>query len=96
VVPVGKTLGEYTVEKIAPGIVTVSGPEGVHQVSLAADAKARHDMAAELPHLSPAVAEAQAQHPEQPSGQPPGGARQVPRPALRNNVPEQNSRPPKP
>ena len=92
VVPVGKTLGEYTVEKIGPGIVTVSGPEGVHQVSLAADAKARHDMAAELPHLAPAQAQPQAQHPEQVSGQPPGG----PRAALRNNVPEQNSRPPKP
>lgn len=88
VVTVGKTLGEYTVEKIEPGGVTVSGPNGRHQVSLAADATARHEMAAELPRPSPAQARAQAQQPGQPTGQPPRGVARVARPPI--------SRPPRP
>jgi hypothetical protein len=80
VVAVGKTLGAYTVEKIEPGGVMVSGPDGRRQVSLAADAAERHDMAARLPHLSPALAQAQAQHPARAPARPPRGIAQVPRP----------------
>jgi len=87
VLSVGKTLGEYTVEKIEPGGVTVSGPEGRHQVSFAADAKERHDMAAVMPPPSPAQVQTQAQHPAPAPGQPSRGVGRVPR-AL-------NPRPPK-
>jgi hypothetical protein len=88
VLTVGQTLGEYTVERIEPAGVTVSGPEGRHQVSLAADVKERHDMAAELPRPSPAQVQAQAQHPGQAPGQQPHGFARAPRPP--------NSRPPSP
>jgi len=81
VLAVGKTLGAYRLEKIEPGGVTVSGPEGRVQVSLAADAKERHDMAAELPRPPPAPVQPQAQQPGQAPGQPPrGGVARVPRP----------------
>jgi len=88
VLSVGKTLGAYTVEKIEPGGVTVSGPEGRHQVALAADAKERHAMAPELPRPAPAQVQAQAQHPGQAPGLPPRGVARAPRPP--------NSRPPSP
>jgi len=84
----GQTLGEYTLEKIEPGGVTVSGPEGRHQVSLAADAKERHDMAPAMPRPSPAQVQAQAQHPGPALGQPPRGVPRAPQ--------FPNSRPPKP
>ena len=82
VLSVGKTLGDYKVEKIDPGSVTVSGPEGRHQVSLAADAKERHDLAAVLPRPPPPPPppiQAQAQHPAQAPGQQPRGVARVPR-----------------
>jgi len=85
VLAVGKTLGEYTVEKIEPGGVTVSGPEGRHQVSLAADAKERQAMAAQVPRPPPVLP--QAQHPGHTPG-PPRGVARVSRPP--------NSRPPRP
>lgn len=77
VLTVGKTLGEYTVEKIEPGVVTVSGPEGLHQVMLASDAKIRRDLVPE-PRRSqvqvpnPALSQPPAQVPGQPAG---GGPR---------------------
>jgi len=74
VLSVGQTLGEYRVEKIEPGSVTVSGPEGRHQVSLAADAKERQAMAAALPRPPPPPVQPQAQHPL------PHGVARVPRP----------------
>jgi len=79
VLAVGKTLGEYTVEKIEPSGVTVSGPEGRHQVSLGADAKERRDMAAEMPRPAPAPVPAQAR-PGQAPAQPPRPVARVPRP----------------
>jgi len=87
VLRVGKTLGEYTLDKIEPGGVTVSGPEGRHRVSLAADAKERQAMAAAMPHPSPAQVLPPAQHPGQAPGQPPRGVARAPRPP--------NTRPPK-
>jgi len=87
VLAVGKTLGDYTVEKIEPGGVTVSGPEGRHQVSLAADAKERQAMAAEMPRAPPPQVQVQAQHPAQAPGQSPRGVARVARPP--------NTRPPK-
>lgn len=93
VLTVGKTLGEYTVEKIEPGVVTVSGPEGLHQVVLASDAKIRHDLAPEprrsppapapVPMPNPALSQPHAQVP----GQPAGGS-------LRSNVQVPNGPPP--
>jgi hypothetical protein len=53
-------------------MTNMTGPEGVHQVSLTGDAKARHDITAELPHPSPTQAQAQAQHPVQASHHPLG------------------------
>jgi len=88
VLAVGKTLGDYTVEKIEPGGVTVSGPQGRHQVSLAADAKERRDLEAELPRPSPPQVQPQAQRPAPAPGQPPRGVVRVPRAA--------NNRPSKP
>jgi hypothetical protein len=86
VVTAGQTLGQYTVEKIEAGGVTVSGPEGRHQVSLAADAKERHDMAAEMPRPPPPPAPApvkpQAQHPPQAPAQPPRGLARPYRPPI--------------
>jgi len=78
VLTVGQTLGEYTVEKIEPAGVTVSGPQGRDQVSLSADAKERHDMAAVMPRPSPPQVPAQAQHPAQAPGQPPRGVPRAP------------------
>ncbi|MCL2430555.1 MAG: hypothetical protein FWD12_15115 [Alphaproteobacteria bacterium] len=80
VVTVGRTLGEYTVEKIEPGAVTVSGPQGVHHLALTADATVRRALTAEPPHPSPPQPQAQAQAP----GQPPSGVAQGPRAALEN------------
>lgn len=88
VVTVGKTLGEYKVEKIEPGVVTISGPQGVRQVALAADANARREMTAETRRPSPAQAQVQTsgQVPGMPDipGQPPGGGNQGVRAALEN------------
>lgn len=83
VLTVGQTLGEYTVEKIEANGVTVSGPDGRHQVSLAADAKERHEMAAEMPRPPPpAPVQAQAQHPPQAPAQPPRGLARAQRPPI--------------
>jgi hypothetical protein len=45
----GKSLGAYTVRAIAPGRVTVAGPEGERVVQLSADAATRSTLAAEMP-----------------------------------------------
>ena len=78
VLTVGQTLGEYRVEKIEPGGVTVFGPEGRHQVSLAADAKERHDLAAVLPRPPPPPVQPRAQHPGPAPRQPPRGIARLP------------------
>ena len=51
----GKTLGAYTVRAIAPGRVTVTGPEGERVVMLAADAATRSTLAPEAPPPPPAT-----------------------------------------
>jgi hypothetical protein len=45
----GATLGVYTVQSIAPGRVTVSGPDGVRELEPSYDAVARRAVAAETP-----------------------------------------------
>ena len=49
----GKTIGPYTIEAIAPGGVTVTGPEGERNVTLAADANSRSTLAADIPQPPP-------------------------------------------
>ena len=58
----GKTLGAYTVRAIAPGRVTVTGPEGERVVMPVADAATRSTLAPEAPPPPPAI----------PPGLPPG------------------------
>lgn len=49
----GKTIGPYRIEAIAPGGVTVAGPEGERHVPLAEDATMRNSLAAETPRATP-------------------------------------------
>lgn len=49
----GNAIGAFTIQTIEPGGVTVSGPQGVQQVSLAADANTRRDLAADIPQPPP-------------------------------------------
>lgn len=55
VIEEGSSLGPYTVQSIAPGRVTISGPEGVHELRPSYDAVARRAMAAELPQPAAAA-----------------------------------------
>jgi hypothetical protein len=53
VIEEGGSLGPYKVEAIAPGHVTIAGPEGEHELQPAFDAAARQAMAAEIPTPPP-------------------------------------------